>query len=200
MKTKIQLLFMLLAVACLSMLSCKGDEEEIQPEPLLQGNLLLTSQEAVNEAGLKGHIDIRGSLIITDSLSTGESPITDLSALASIETISGDLIVRGTGILANLDGLNGLGEIRGDITIESNQSLLNINALGGVTSFSNPVIKVNDNFILRNLEGLNQMDRVESIFISGNNRLVSLDGLQSLDGVPGWFTIKTCKPRWTSKS
>ena len=187
MKTKFQFL-LLLAIASLALLSCGGDEG-LPPEPLFEGDLVLFSQEAVNEAGQKGHVDITGTLIITDS--AGLTPITDLSVLSTIKTISGDLVVRATDRLTSLDGLNNLQEIKGDITIENNRSLFQINALANVTDFSDPVITVSENFILRNLEGLNQVEEAESVIISRNRRFVSLDGLQNLKRVNRWLTLSS---------
>lgn len=82
--------------------------------------------------------------------------LVDLSSLDSITAISGSLSIYGNNKLNNLDGLSELREITSDLLIQFNQSL-------------------------EDIAGLTKLKKVKNISILGNQNLLSLVGLDSLD-------------------
>lgn len=180
MKSRYYFLLLLL-VAYLLGLGC-GDDD-VPQVPTLEGDLVLASQADVDEAGRKGHIEITGSLIINDSANWQQSPITDLSALATITSISGDLRVRRTLELTNLQGLHNLQAIGGDLRLIDNVGLEEINALSNVTQYAEPEIYVHDNRNLLSIRGLQGVELASRLNVHSNMRLPNLDGLQNLRGV-----------------
>lgn len=170
---------------CIAILffNCGGDD--VEPVPILEGDLVLNSQEAINEAARKKHTKITGSLIISDDASAMGSAITDLSGLSTITCITGDLIVRTTRELTSLTGLEGLEELGGNLTLEDNRGLRDLDGLRNITRYSEPEVEITDNFGLVSISGLQGLQLAKSLEITVCNQLSSLEGLHNLRGVSG---------------
>jgi hypothetical protein len=97
-----------------------------------------------------------GVVAVADSLEPGLTPLTldrlselqDLTALRSLEWVSGPLVLRDCERLESLHGLDGLRNI-GGLTIESNESLRDVSALMGLVSVAGDVLIVENPALLR---------------------------------------------------
>ena len=124
------------------------------------------------------------------------SSLTSLSGLENItETgshISSIFEIDNNNNLTNLNGLNNLTFVEGAFSIANNDNLI---SLTGLEALNNVVgyLTVENNNLLPNLTGIENLSLsgVSSVnfTISDNNNLVSLNGLNSLNFVPGTLTI-----------
>jgi hypothetical protein len=94
----------------------------------------------------------------------GNTRITNLLGLSSLEVIRGDLTLFGSSALSNLEGLNNIDSIYGDIIVEEND--------------------------FENFKGLDDLKYVGGRFILYQNPgLKNLEGLKNLQYVGGWFHV-----------
>lgn len=122
------------------------------------GNVILTSQADVDDfaSTYPNCKTILGDLIIGKE--TDSSNIINISALSKIETVLGNIAIKGNVSLVNLTGLNALKQVVGDLTIVDNINLDNINALLGLESINDHAIIIKGNAKLRSLKGLDNID------------------------------------------
>lgn len=114
---------------------------------------------------------------------------TNLSALSSITSIGGDLIIEGNSSLKALDGLDNLRVVGGDLTISQNPGLQSLEALRNLGSIGGDFI-VRSNSSLPNLSGTTELTSVGgNLTISLNNNLTTIEGLEVLEKVGGTFSI-----------
>ncbi len=168
------------------------------------GNITFTVQADINTFG-STYTSISGNLTI------GDGDITDLTPLAKLTTIGGNLSVSQNSSLTNLVGLDGISSIGGnlyihqnslqnlnglnissvggDINIAANDMLSNIDALTSITSLAGGIY-IDNNPALTNLNGLSNFTSVNGILdIGGNSGLTNLDGLSSFTAVGGSLSI-----------
>ncbi|WP_298510947.1 leucine-rich repeat domain-containing protein [uncultured Kordia sp.] len=142
------------------------------------GNVVLVSQEDVNNFGLFGFTSIDGNLLIRDSLD-GSTNITDLTPLATLENIFGELDVVFNPLLQNLNGLHNITTIDGFSGITNNESLTNLDGLSSLTNVRNLVIVTNP--ALTSITGLSNLTTIDVGFsVAECNSLVSLAGLEGI--------------------
>lgn len=134
--------------------------------------------DAEDLVALAGVTEITGHLTISDSLSEIGAPITDLTALNSLTTIGGNLLIYNNPSLESLDGLESLINFNGSLSVGGNQALLSINGLSGLTNVSR--LTISDNAVLPTLDGLEGITSPSSIYISNNTLLTSLSGLNNI--------------------
>ncbi|WP_191859796.1 receptor L domain-containing protein [Hanstruepera ponticola] len=169
--------------------NCSNDDDNNSvapqtPAKVFEGNVVLSSQAAVEDFGSENYDEIDGSVFIGFS-NQNESDITNLDALISIESIQYGLTIQNNPLLNSLSGLNGLTFINGGaLTIKNNESLTTTGALSGLLSFKSLLIE--DNPVLLNVNGLEgvRLSR-ESIIITNNVALTNIDGLAGLVSVEG---------------
>ena len=153
---------------------------------IYEGDVVLASQEEVDEFGSKNYDEINGSLHITNLYSTGKL-ISSLTPLATIKKVE-DLHLRNLQALGNLSGLDNLQEIKGGFYVISCpfvnlDELENLNSIGGDFQLSN-------NQRLVDIKGLHNINQVGSKFnISFNESLLNLDGLKNLISIGGNLEI-----------
>ncbi|MFC4219594.1 hypothetical protein [Flagellimonas marina] len=183
---------------------------------IFDGDVVLESQQEVDDFGNQGYSEITGSLFIGKAIVTGPSDASDISSLTPLSnletigstftiyfnpditgldgllgltTIGGDLVVRFNNFINNLDGLNGLTEIGGKLEIQGEDSLLNINGLSNVL-FIGGSISFQRNDSLGSIAGLQNLTEVNgSLELFQNPLLTNLDGLLALRNVKGDFWI-----------
>jgi len=130
----------------------------LEPEPvakIFEGDVILTSQQEVNDFGAENYTELTGYLYIVGNSLSNMSNITDLTPLKSIQKVE-DLLVRWNGMLENLDGLQ--------------------NITGRVQN-----LKILDNSVLDDLRGLQNVEIVESeFFIMNNEGLTTIDSFNEL--------------------
>ena len=155
---------------------------------VFEGDVILSSQEEVNNFGLLGYSEITGDLGIFHSNS---NVITSLLPLNTLEIIGDDLFIA-TNMLENLEGLENVTSIGGWLRIEYAYSLTTLEHLSGVSS-SISSLRLVDNVSLVNLEGLENITIQSGGFITltGNTSLESAASLEN--GIPenlGAFSIR----------
>jgi hypothetical protein len=131
-------------------------------------------------AGLSSLASLAGITGFSGSLVVGGSPkLADLGPLADIlaPNMAG-LSIIGLPLLSDLQGLEGV-EALGSLEIRDNAGLVDLSGLDGVTSVSDQVWLVG-NAKLASLDGLQALTEVGSMWIEDHPQLSSLDGLQAL--------------------
>lgn len=191
----------ILFLAALLIFSCNNDPLENDPEEqqdcdngTFVGNVLLNTQQEVNDFALQCYSKIEGRLYIGRSGFSND--IVDISALEELtEVFPGRIYVHAKD-LVSLSGLHNIEKV-GGITLFQCDNLENLDGLSSLITIGdieNPEI-VEDIFeglhiheceSLTNIEGLQNLQRVKSISILGNTFLTSLDGLENLQtlGIP----------------
>lgn len=176
---------------------------------MVEGNNMLS-----NLNGLSGLTNIHGVLRLNSN-----TMLSDISGLSNVTYVN-DIDIESNASLENLDGLEGLAEINGNLTISGNPGLQDLNGLSHVTSVAGEVfVEYSDvlttldglsaltsiggrlsvlwNPDLTSITGLSNLVKVgqfsasgESVSISFNEALTSLEGLHGLDTIPGVLTIE----------
>jgi Secretion system C-terminal sorting domain len=149
----------------------------------LSAQILPFSVKIKTQAGIQQLIDqyapftgIEGDLTIgfDDYYGTNYSNITDLSPLACLKTVGGDLIVTRNPHLKTLYGLH------------------NIDSISIVTGYRGLIISQNDS--LENLEGLNSVSYLDgNVIIDSCNNFISFKGLEKLRRTDGLDLYKCHK-------
>ncbi len=196
--------------ATIILIGCKKEEESTY-----YGNVVLTTQEELDEFGSKNYETINGNLQIGVLKIPGVEIETDIvydKALSDLKRIEGDLIIQNTS-LHWIEGLKNLEYIGGEFNFSFNdrikklEGLTNILYLGG-----NLTIKFNDR-----LETIDKFEYISSIFgdlsisfsgrtldFLGNIKLIAgdlilygvsfinLNGLDKLESIGGSMEIERC--------
>ena len=179
-----------------------------EPPSVCDGDIALSTQAEVDAFDCT---EVGGTLSISDGFINDD--ITDLSSLAGLESVGGDLEIQYNDLLTSLAGLESLTSVGGVLWFSGNDLLPSFAGLEGLVSigddfrvFTNAALTsfagleslsaigddlaVNDNAELVSFEGLEGLisigDRVE---IGGNGALRSLSGLESLTTVGGGLGI-----------
>jgi hypothetical protein len=151
-------------------------------------DLLLDNQPSVETFGEGGYNQIDGSLRI-GSLNINLTDVVDLSPLASISTVNGDISIRNT-ICTNFIGLENINITNeyAKLTIENNDELLNLNGLNSISQVHE--VYIADNDALLNLNGLSSLNSVTNyLWIVFNPNLNSISGIQNLNSVSNTLDI-----------
>lgn len=167
------------------------------------GDVLLLTQEDVNDFGKKCYAHIEGSLQIGELGFSPVLPITDLSPLETLREVSGDLRIISNPTLNSLMGLQYL-EKAENVRLESNESLPSFHGLRRLrsmhsfSSINNPsltdarglpwhevVLKdlhIQENRMLQNLQGIEELSGATYITIRNNPKLtdISLPNIREL--------------------
>jgi hypothetical protein len=133
------------------------------------GDVVLLSQEDVDDFGKKCYTKIEGSLKIGNLSTNNPAPIKDLSPLETLRRITKDLLIIDNPDLTSLMGLQYLESVNGHVHLEKNERL-------------------------ESLKGLRRLSTIPSIQITANHSLTDLDGLQGLDISFNSLTISNKKP------
>lgn len=141
------------------------------------GGLLLSSQQEVNDFPINfpdctefvGNLSVGN---INSGPGSNLSNITDLSPLAQLIDIGGDLTIRGNPNLTNLNGLQNISSVDGILTIISNNSLLNLDELSQITNL-NDFLYLGFNSALNDISGLDGIPSVPDgkLYLVGNTSL-----------------------------
>jgi len=181
------------------------------------GDIILETQEDVNNFGSERYTEITGYLII-GGLEGGD--ITDLSPLLGLNYINNYLVISFNEHLTNLDGLKPIIDIKIFIEIHHNTSLSNINGLRNLNNVGNPnflssgsiyvgfnpelqnidgllglregsnFIHIADNPSLENIDGLSNIERVEGLVVWNNDLITHIDGLSNTTFITNEITFK----------
>ena len=139
-----------------------------------------------------GATRIVGNVIIGRESGTGNGFVSDLSPLAAITEITGNVVVRGNLHLTNLMGLNQLQSIGGRFEVERNYSLTSLGDLTSLQSIGGD-FKVANNIALTSLGGLTALQSIDGDFVvDGENGsvLTSLGNFPALQSIGGDFEVR----------
>lgn len=151
-------------------------------------DLLLDNQPSVEAFGEGGYNQIDGSLRI-GSLNINLTDVVDLSSLASLSSVNGDISIRNT-ICTNFNGLENINIADGyaKLTIENNDELFNLNGLNSISQVHE--VYIADNDTLLNLNGLSSLNSVTNyLWVVFNPNLNSISGIQNLNSVSNTLDI-----------
>ena len=110
--------------------------------------------------------------------------ITNLDGLSELTSVSGDLLIRETPVLANVDGLAGLTSV-GGVLLFLSTPLTNVDGLAALTFVGN-ALSFGFNASLANVDGLAQLASVGGDLAFNNNpSLTNVDGLAGLTSTGG---------------
>lgn len=184
---------LVLSLVVTFLLGCDNGSDDPAVSPVFEGDVQLSTQTQVDEFGANNYSRVTGSLSISQNVVGGSTSITDLSSLASLTEVDGDLVVFTNGVLQNLDGFNNINRIGGQLFVVDNPELRSLSALQSLDDLGGSLI-VADNPQLVNLEGLNNLTVIRgnlSIGIDvgaasfGNESLNSITALSNLTAVAG---------------
>ena len=154
---------------------------------IFYGNVVLTSQEDVDNFGLERYTEITGYLIIGG---LDAEDITNLEPLLGLNYIGNYLVISFNNQLSKLDGLDSLIHIKTWAQLYDNTTLNNINGLRNLEKVGDPMflnsgsISIIFNPELQNLDGLLNLTEVSGyVHISNNTSLLNIDGLANLERI-----------------
>ena len=109
------------------------------------GDVILSSQQEVNDFGAMGYSKVNGSLHIIPQNGSTTTDITNLSALNTIHTIGSEdesnvFEIRGNDNLTSLTGLETLKRLYANMVFKDNQSLASLSALSNLEIYNNAFI------------------------------------------------------------
>ena len=128
------------------------------------------------------------SLVSSGRFFIRDNPLlTDMSGLTGLKSISGELSIINHENLASLSGLNNLVSIGSKLSIEDNPALTSLSELNSLTTigiYDSPVIEcfitLENNNLLTDLSGLENLDSIKNLYIRSNENLTSLSGLDNV--------------------
>ncbi|WP_282080050.1 hypothetical protein [Aquimarina algiphila] len=151
---------------------------------IYEGNLILTSQAQVDTFD---YCEITGNLTIQEDVA---GDITDLSSLATLETLGGGLYIKSNTSITNLDAFHNLKTINGSLELSKNAILANIDGLSGLEIINgNLVISINKK--ITSLRAFNTLTTLNgNLNLLANEGLTDLDGFVNLKQIGGFLEIK----------
>jgi len=201
------LLFLLVLVFNCTNERVKQPEDIACDNGTFVGNVLLSTQQEVDDFGAMCYSKIDGSLVIGAEFE-GINDIVDLSSLSSLNQIFTSNPNESTGWLRiranNLVSLNGLQNITSVNGLKINNcyeilDLLGLDALENIGGNPNDyqTLDIHSNAELTSLEGLNNLVSIGSteflsyIRFAGNPKLQNLEALALLEEINGEFVFET---------
>jgi len=162
--------------------------DEVISQPCNQTNYLFTNQNQIDSFPINNPNcdEVLGNLRIDQEEDT--LPVNNLTGLAQIRRINGDLSIRNSNI-KNFIGLDSLMYVGGDFAFSNNDSLSqteNVNSL----SFIGRDLRVYGNKLLGSFIGFEGINSVRRLIIIQNENLINLRGLENIDTVYGHFNIR----------
>lgn len=168
---------------------------------IYNGDIVIDCQEAVDNFGSQGYIEITGDLDIIENYNGDD--ILDLSPMhrikhvgenlvfkktkslenfsgLNIETVGKSLIIKMNSNLVTLHGLESLQEVLGSVEIEFN-SLSQISTFNSLQTIGF-MLKINSNGITE-IAGFDLLEQVEHIYITNNPELESLNAFNQLTDI-----------------
>lgn len=156
---------------------------------IFEGNVILFTQDEVNNFGMNNYTEITGDLLIAGSSSTSPN-ITDLTPLNGLTTIGNQLYINGNESLTNLDGLNNISSVANNLIINGNNALTGIMALGNLSTIGGG-ISISNNIMLTNLMGFDKLSLVPHyLTIEHNDKLTDISSLKNITEVGSSLYIK----------
>lgn len=124
---------------------------QVEPSLRCPGGLIQTANDARHYAGCTA---VDGDLRVEDAA------LSDLSAFASLRTVSGALVISHNAEISNLAGLEQLSAVE-RLELDDNPALTSLNALGSLRSAK--VVQIRNNPKLKSVNGLEGLRRIETL-------------------------------------
>ncbi|MEX0997628.1 MAG: hypothetical protein WDZ45_11305 [Flavobacteriaceae bacterium] len=181
---------------------------------IFDGDVLLQSQQEINNFGAQNYCEITGNLIIGRPFGNNTpTDIVDLTPLSSLNTIGGNLLrINYNSNLTSLGtGLSNLISFGSgfNLDIKNNQSLNNLSGFGNISVYALNIfnndalvslagaenitmnsLKVDFNSSLSSFTGINSnISSLEMIGINDNDNLPSLAGLENINSIGSIFEV-----------
>lgn len=172
-------------------------------EPIIfHGDVLLKTQQEVNEFGSFNYTEIDGDLTL-EGINGGD--ISDLTPLSSLQIIHEDLYIARNSDLIDLTGLESITTIKFRLVLQDNPSLTNVDGLSSLENIGSMGfhageppskmegaggIEIIDCNSLISLEGFSNITVLRgSIGLGRNNGLTDLHGLHNIENILGTISI-----------
>ncbi|MBT8303186.1 MAG: hypothetical protein KJP09_01860 [Bacteroidia bacterium] len=147
-----------------------------------EGNVVLTTQQEIDDFGAMCYSRINGSLTIGIVEYNVESNISSLEGLSSLVAVVGGLTLTQMPDLPNLSGLHNLNTISGNLDILRCHMLTDFSELSNLTDpVGNIWMAIVGNASLNSLNGLNGINNIAGLAIGLNHSLLDLNGLGFMD-------------------
>lgn len=161
------------------------------PEVVFQGDVLLTSQEEVDDFGSQGYTRVNGSLTINDT--NAPATILQLDLLADLKIVDQGVSIVENDILADVTGLNNLEEVK-SLVISDNPALLQIGpfqSLRDLTGGDLQLSSANDETIVTGFESLVDITLLNGLVFNSNtdNVIKELNAFNNLRSIQGGLGI-----------
>ncbi|MGH1383956.1 hypothetical protein [Kordia sp.] len=152
---------------------------------IFNGNLILSTQQEVNDFGAFGITTVNGDLTIGNE--NNYTDIVDLSLLSSITYITGDLTIAGNENLTSLQDLGNIAQVDGhELLIKNNPSITSLAGFNNLTTI--PTLIIDNNSGLQSLTGFSNTFSIEqALRVYNNANLTSLNGIENF----GWSSEKS---------
>lgn len=179
-KNFLPIILVLIFLSCSDSENIKDEIQNLDTNPYI-GNVILTTQEEVDNFGALNHTSISGDLRIQNPAPNRYSNIFELSKLKTLRLIGYDLILNYNFNLTDFTGLNNVFEIGRDVIIRSNENITSIEGLNSIVTI-NRNLNIESNPKLRNLNSLGKLKTVKGILsIQGNG--TSTIGINDFCGI-----------------
>ena len=161
----------------------------LEVSTIYDGDVVLLTQQEVDDFGSNNFLEITGSLTIGDN--TGIiSDITNLDVLSSLETLGNYLAIYNNDQLESLNGLSGITSIGGDLLVGMNDLFTEIDGLSNITTIGG-ALEIYSNDLLQNIQGISNVTSLGGgAIIRRNEALISLEGFPDLTEINGNITIQ----------
>lgn len=149
----------------------------------ITGDLIISSTDLTHLTGLESLEVIGGNLemIATPALA-------NIRGLQNLRSIGDLFILWGNGGLTDLGGLENIEFIGGNLVLWELNNLTDLTALRGISSLGGN-LDIQDSATLTNLDGLENLKTIGGLRLRGNNTLATVDHLESIESVDGFFDI-----------
>ncbi len=125
---------------------------------------------------------------VTGSVRINRLEVTDLSFMACLDTVGGDLTIFGNDQLTDVSGLWSLTNIGTDFVFSENEGALDFNGLPNLASVpGNVIMRGNDS--LTSISGFHTLESLGNLTIQNNDSLLHINGLGGLTTVSGVFAV-----------
>lgn len=152
---------------------------------IYDGDVSLASQNAIEDFGEKGYVEITGDLKLSDPVGSF-SDISDLSPLKTIKKVNGYFDINLCQSLTTLSGL-GIEQVGKSFRINSNRNLETLEGLENLEKVYD-VFEIQQNSNLKTIHSLNKLNTIgSSIIIHNNGNLLTIQGLNNLITVEGIY-------------
>ncbi len=163
---------------------------DLMEDNIYEGDVILRTQEEVNNFGAYNYTRINGSLVIGKLENEGYSNIESLSPLLSLKHIDEHFYMQYNGVLTTTSGLDNIVYIGNYFAILLNPSLVNIAGLNNLENIAGDLL-LEDNPLISNFEEFSQLSIIGgNLYLNRNELIPNLDWLINLTSIGGFLTVQ----------